>query len=228
MKTTYFKQLFIALFLLITSAGTAVAASWKLSSTSLNQPGSMDTLCVEIVDNDFSFAAFQVDVQLPAGMIIYSGPFLGDSIPNWEYSYSIMGQDDHVRLVAYEAKNKPLNGGKGTLFYLPVKIEADFKGGSVAFSKAVLSREAAFGKEMQDQTINVYAQKPLVVKILSGMEQMVNSQKPAVLTYETVPANIQLADSYFLDENCQQAASEADRMKPGIIYVKLSYAGDDE
>ena len=100
MKTTYFKQLFIALFLLITSAGTAVAASWKLSSTSLNQPGSMDTLCVEIVDNDFSFAAFQVDVQLPAGMIIYSGPFLGDSIPNWEYSYSIMGQDDHVRLVA--------------------------------------------------------------------------------------------------------------------------------
>lgn len=228
MKTTYFKQLFIALFLLITSAGTAVAASWKLSSTSLNQPGSMDTLCVEIVDNDFSFAAFQVDVQLPAGMIIYSGPFLGDSIPNWEYSYNIMGQDDHVRLVAYEATNKPLIGGKGTLFYLPVKIEADFQRGSIAFSKAVLSREAAFGKEMQDQTINVYAQKPLVVKILSGMEQMVNSQKPAVLTYETVPANIQLADSYFLDENCQQAASEADRMKPGIIYVKLSYAGDDK
>ena len=60
MKVNHIKQLFVALFLLL-SAGTATAAQWKLAKTNLNAAGSKDTLTLEVSDNNtFSFSSFQV------------------------------------------------------------------------------------------------------------------------------------------------------------------------
>lgn len=228
MKTTYFKQLFIALFLLITSAGTAVAASWKLSSTSLNQPGSKDTLCVEIVDNDFSFSAFQVDIQLPTGILVDSGPFLGDSIQHWEYSYNIMGQDSHVRLVAYEANNKEITANAGLLFKLPVTIDPSFRKGEVTFTKGLLSKGAALKEEIADQAIALLSQQTVKVTITKGLEQM-ESQTPAEIAFDVVPAALknQMIVKYFSDDNCHTLATDSDRMKPGKIYAKITFEGNE-
>ena len=61
MKVNHIKQLFVALFLLL-SAGTATAAQWKLAKTNLNAAGSKDTLTLKVSgNNSFSFSSFQVD-----------------------------------------------------------------------------------------------------------------------------------------------------------------------
>ncbi len=63
MKVNHIKQLFVALFLLL-SAGTATAAQWKLAKTNLNAAGSKDTLTLEVSGNTVSFSSFQVDFTL--------------------------------------------------------------------------------------------------------------------------------------------------------------------
>ena len=216
----------MALFLLIISAGTAAAASWKLTSTRLNQPGSRDTLRVEIAENDLSFSAFQVDIQLPSGLTLEGAPLMSSITKAWVSDYNTL-TDGSIRLVAYEANNKVASVPVGTLFLLPVKVGDNYKKDNVVLKNGLLSKQPDTKMEVTDQTIAVNALQPLTVKILSGLTQMESSHTPATLTYETVPAGIQLKDSYFFDANCQKAASEQDRMKPGTIYVKLTYAGDD-
>lgn len=216
----------MALFLLIISAGTAAAASWKLTSTKLNQPGSSDTLRVEIAENDFSFSAFQVDIQLPSGLTLEGAPLMSSITKAWVSDYNTL-TDGSIRLVAYEANNKVASVPVGTLFLLPVKVGDNYKKDNVVLKNGLLSKQPDTKMEVTDQTIAVNALQPLTVKILSGLTQMESSHTPATLTYETIPAGIQLKDSYFFDANCQKAASEQDRMKPGKIYVKLTYAGDD-
>ena len=73
MKENHIKQLFVALFLLL-SAGTATAAQWKLAKTNLNAAGSKDTLTLKVSDNTVDFSSFQVDFTLPAGSRGASAP----------------------------------------------------------------------------------------------------------------------------------------------------------
>lgn len=56
MKVNHIKQLFVALFLLL-SAGTATAAQWKLAKTNLNAAGSKDTLTLKVSDNTVDFSS---------------------------------------------------------------------------------------------------------------------------------------------------------------------------
>ncbi|UVS06549.1 hypothetical protein NXY26_12505 [Parabacteroides distasonis] len=51
---------------------------------------------------------------------------------------------------------------------------------------------------------------------------------PAKLGYTVIPANKTLKEAYFTDADCTKPASDADRKKEGILYVKLSYAGDTD
>ena len=77
MKVNHIKQLFVALFLLL-SAGTATAAQWKLAKTNLNAAGSKDTLTLKVSDNTVDFSSFQVDFTLPAGVLLSGTPILGE------------------------------------------------------------------------------------------------------------------------------------------------------
>ena len=99
MRTNYIKQLFIALFLLITSAGTASAAVWQLDTQFLTTPGRTDTIRLSIEDNTFIFSAFQLDIQLPEGLTMQGDASLGSLASsshqlemNQKYVFGILNQ----------------------------------------------------------------------------------------------------------------------------------------
>lgn len=57
---------------------------------------------------------------------------------------------------------------------------------------------------------------------------MVNPAIAAGLSYTTIPEGKTLTVAYFKDDSCKIAATDNDRKKEGILYVKLSYAGDTD
>ena len=225
MRTTYFKQLIIALFLLVVSAGTAAAASWKLSPERLNGPGSKDTLRAEIVDSDFQFSALQVDIQLPQGLTLEGAPLLDSRISAWSMEYNKL-ENGVIRLVIHEANNKVISAGSGELFRLPVKVDETFNRGEVELSKTLLSRQVDEALGLPNQKVKVYALKTLKVSDVQGLEQM-EGPLPKV-SFTVVPAEMQdkMEVAYYTDENCKKLF-EGSVTQPGLLYAKVSFAGDD-
>ena len=225
MRTTYFKQLIIALFLLVVSAGTAAAASWKLSPERLNGPGSKDTLRAEIVDSDFQFSALQVDIQLPQGLTLEGAPLLDSRISAWSMEYNKL-ENGVIRLVIHEANNKVISAGSGELFRLPVKVDEAFYRGEVELSKTLLSRQVDEALGLPNQKVKVYALKTLKVSDVQGLEQM-EGPLPKV-SFTVVPAEMQdkMKVAYYTDENCKKPF-EGSVTQPGLLYAMVSFAGDD-
>lgn len=224
MRTTYFKQLIIALFLLVVSAGTAAAASWKLSPERLSEPGSKDTLRAEIVDSDFKFSALQVDIQLPQGLTLEGAPLLDRRISAWSMEYNTL-ENGVIRLVIHEANNKVISAGSGELFRLPVKVDEGFNKGEVVLSKTLLSRQVDEALGLPNQKVAVYALKTLEVKDVQGLEQM-EGPKPEV-SFTVVPAEMKdkMVVAYYTDDNCT-TPFEGSVTQPGMLYAKVSFAGD--
>ena len=225
MRTTYFKQLIIALFLLVVSAGTAAAASWKLSPERLNGPGSKDTLRAEIVDSDFKFSALQVDIQLPQGLVLEGAPLLDSRISAWSMEYNKL-ENGVIRLVIHEANNKVISAGSGELFRLPVKVDETFNRGEVELSKTLLSRQVDEALGLPNQKVEVYALKTLKVSDVQGLEQM-EGPLPKV-SFTVVPAEVkgQVKVAYFTDDNCT-TAFKGSVTQPGMLYAKVSFAGNE-
>lgn len=224
MRTTYFKQLLIALFLLVVSAGTAAAASWKLSPERLSEPGSKDTLRAEIVDSDFKFSALQVDIQLPQGLTLEGAPLLDRRISAWSMEYNTL-ENGVIRLVIHEANNKVISAGSGELFSLPVKVDEGFNKGEVVLSKTLLSRQVDEALGLPNQKVAVYALKTLEVKDVQGLEQM-EGPKPEV-SFTVVPAEMKdkMVVAYYTDDNCTKKFTDS-VTQPGMLYAKVSFAGD--
>ena len=225
MRTTYFKQLIIALFLLVVSAGTAAAASWKLSPERLNGPGSKDTLRAEIVDSDFQFSALQVDIQLPQGLTLEGAPLLDSRISAWSMEYNKL-ENGVIRLVIHEANNKVISAGSGELFRLPVKVDEAFNRGEVELSKTLLSRQVDEALGLPNQKVKVYALKTLKVSDVQGLEQM-EGPLPNV-SFTVVPAEVkgQMNVAYYTDDNCTKPF-EGSVTQPGMLYAKVSFAGNE-
>lgn len=105
MKVNHIKQLFVALFLLL-SAGTATAAQWKLAKTNLNAAGSKDTLTLKVSgNNSFSFSSFQVDFTLSEGILLDGTPILGELAVDHALTWS--AQDDGSSVAWYTARRIP-------------------------------------------------------------------------------------------------------------------------
>ena len=210
MKVNHIKQLFVALFLLL-SAGTATAAQWKLAKTNLNAAGSKDTLTLKVSDNSFSFSSFQVDFTLSEGILLDGTPILGELANDHALTWSKQS-DGSFRCVVYSAGNKDMKAPEGPVLRIPVVLAASFEGGKFTAKNGLLSNKASNG-----QVVNV-----------SGQEQVVNPAIAAGLSYTTIPEDKTLTVAYFKDDSCKIAATDNDRKEEGILYVKLSYAGDTD
>ena len=105
----HIKQLFVALFLLL-SAGTATAAQWKLAKTNLNAAGSKDTLTLKVSDNTVDFSSFQVDFTLPAGVLLSGTPILGELADDHALTWSKRA-DGSFRCVVYSVRNTEMKAG---------------------------------------------------------------------------------------------------------------------
>ena len=230
MKVNHIKQLFVALFLLL-SAGTATAAQWKLAKTNLNAAGSKDTLTLEVSDNNtFSFSSFQVDFTLPEGILLDGTPILGELAVDHALTWS-KRTDGSFRCVVYSVGNNEMKAPEGNVLRIPVVLAASFEGGTFTAKNGLLSNKASNGQPVTDLSgvaLTVHKELKHLVVNVSGLEQKANPVSPAKLGYTVIPANKTLKEAYFTDADCTKPASDADRKKEGILYVKLSYAGDTD
>lgn len=226
MNVNHIKQLFVALFLLV-SAGTATAAQWQLKKTDLNAAGSKDTLTLIVSANSFAFSSFQVDFTLPEGVLLDGAPILGDLVSDHALTWK-RHDDGSFRCVVYSAKNSEMNTPEGDLLRVPVVLAASFAGGTFMAKNGILSNKKSEAESVTDlsATLLPYKKKADLMLNVSGLEQVVNAEKAAELTYTTLPEGKTLTVGYFTDEACKTPATNADRKKEGILYVKLSYAGD--
>lgn len=229
MKVNHIKQLFVALFLLL-SAGTATAAQWKLAKTNLNAAGSKDTLTLKVSDNSFSFSSFQVDFTLSEGILLDGTPILGELANDHALTWSKQS-DGSFRCVVYSAGNKDMKAPEGPVLRIPVVLAASFEGGKFTVKNGLLSNKASNGQSVKDlsgATLTAYKERAHLVVNVSGQEQVVNPAIAAGLSYTTIPEDKTLTVAYFKDDSCKIAATDNDRKEEGILYVKLSYAGDTD
>ena len=229
MKVNHIKQLFVALFLLL-SVGTATAAQWKLAKTNLNAAGSKDTLTLKVSDNSFSFSSFQVDFTLSEGILLDGTPILGELANDHALTWSKQS-DGSFRCVVYSAGNKDMKAPEGPVLRIPVVLAASFEGGKFTAKNGLLSNKASNGQSVKDlsgATLTAYKERAHLVVNVSGQEQVVNPAIAAGLSYTTIPEDKTLTVAYFKDDSCKIAATDNDRKEEGILYVKLSYAGDTD
>ena len=229
MKVNHIKQLFVALSLLL-SAGTATAAQWKLAKTNLNAAGSKDTLTLEVSGNSFSFSSFQVDFTLSEGILLDGTPILGELANDHALTWSKQS-DGSFRCVVYSAGNKDMKAPEGPVLRIPVVLAASFEGGKFTAKNGLLSNKASNGQSVKDlsgATLTAYKERAHLVVNVSGQEQVVNPAIAAGLSYTTIPEDKTLTVAYFKDDSCKIAATDNDRKEEGILYVKLSYAGDTD
>ena len=229
MKVNHIKQLFVALSLLL-SAGTATAAQWKLAKTNLNAAGSKDTLTLEVSGNSFSFSSFQVDFTLSEGILLDGTPILGELANEHALTWSKQS-DGSFRCVVYSAGNKDMKAPEGPVLRIPVVLAASFEGGKFTAKNGLLSNKASNGQSVKDlsgATLTAYKERAHLVVNVSGQEQVVNPAIAAGLSYTTIPEDKTLTVAYFKDDSCKIAATDNDRKEEGILYVKLSYAGDTD
>lgn len=231
MKVNHIKQLFVALFLLL-SAGTATAAQWKLAKTGLNAAGSKDTLTLEVSDNTVDFSSFQVDFTLPAGVLLSGTPILGELADDHALTWSERS-DGSFRCVVYSARNTEMKA-PGAVLRIPVDLAASFVKGDFTAKNGLLSDKASKGQSVADFTATLIPHKvkaKLVVNV-SGLEQVADKNNAAVLTCTTIPATLPdgktLTIGYYKDEKCTEVAGESDRKQEGIFFVKVSYPEDAE
>ena len=229
MKVNHIKHLFVALSLL-SSAGTATAAQWKLAKTNLNAAGSKDTLTLEVSGNSFSFSSFQVDFTLSEGILLDGTPILGELANDHALTWSKQS-DGSFRCVVYSAGNKDMKAPEGPVLRIPVVLAASFEGGKFTAKNGLLSNKASNGQSVKDlsgATLTAYKERAHLVVNVSGQEQVVNPAIAAGLSYTTIPEDKTLTVAYFKDDSCKIAATDNDRKEEGILYVKLSYAGDTD
>ena len=218
MKVNHIKQLFVALSLLL-SAGTATAAQWKLAKTNLNAAGSKDTLTLEVSSNSLS-----------EGILLDGTPILGELANDHALTWSKQS-DGSFRCVVYSAGNKDMKAPEGPVLRIPVVLAASFEGGKFTAKNGLLSNKASNGQSVKDlsgATLTAYKERAHLVVNVSGQEQVVNPAIAAGLSYTTIPEDKTLTVAYFKDDSCKIAATDNDRKEEGILYVKLSYAGDTD
>ena len=223
------KNNLFAFFLLFLAAGTAQAVQLELVRTDLCAAGEKDTLVFQLKDNTFAFTSFQLDVTLPDGILLDDKPFLAQEMADghtlsWENQ-----QGNQYRGVVYSLSNKNFKSTTGTLLSIPVQLTAAFKNGEVKVTKGLLANQKSGSQSISDYTatVSAYVQKQSIVVNVSGLEQKVNPDKAAVISYTVVPESVQLQESYYKDASLSQVATDEDRKNEGAFYVKLSYAGDN-
>ena len=223
------KNNLFAFFLLFLTAGTAQAVQLELVKADLCVAGGKDTLVFQLKDNTFAFTSFQLDVTLPDGILMDGKPFLAQEMADghtlsWENQ-----QGNEYRGVVYSLSNKNFKSTTGTLLSIPVQLTAAFKDGEVKVTKGLLANQKSGSQLISDYTatVSAYVQKQSIVVNVSGLEQKVNPDKAAVISYTVVPESVQLQESYYKDAALKYEATEEDRKNEGVFYVKLSYAGDN-
>ncbi len=229
MKVHKITNSLLAIFLLLFAAGTANAVQFKLANNNLCTAGEKDTLVLQLEGNSFEFTSFQLDVELPTGILIDGKPFLtSDMADGHTLSWEIQ-QENQYRGVVYSLSNHNFKQANGTLLMIPIQLTAGFTSGEFNITNGLLANKKSQSQTISDysSTLNALVKKQSIIVNVTGLEQKVNENKAAEISYSVVPENIDLNVTYYKNGELTNTASPEDRKKEGVFYVKISYAGDD-
>lgn len=228
----YYKSIFksLAAFALMLTAGNVEAAVWKIDSSQLNKAGSQDTVCLSIDANSFNFTSFQVDIKMPDGLLITDKPYIPQEMSDG-HSVSWEMQDGKYRCVTYSTGNNLIKNPTGKLLYIPVQISPDFKSGVIEVTNGLIANKKSESEVVPafSATLNATIIKKKITVNVSGLEQRITEDmSPAEISVMTIPENLPVKREYFLDEKCSLEATDGDRKKEGILYAKVTFAGNVE
>ena len=229
MKTTYIKQLFIALFLLITSAGTASAAQWQLSNglgavTPLSFiSGSQDTLRLGIYGNSTPFSAVQVDFCLPTGALLMGEPYAGNITKGHQLTWKQSDDKQWIRFLLHSAANDTMKAANGELICIPIVWASDTKHANCHTANSVLSTPKSKivpTTELQASLAAKVEKKPITVNV-SNTEQVADeTAKP--ISISVIPSTIK--DSVFVSYNTTDTKAPT---AIGTYKAYINYKGND-
>lgn len=194
MKTTYIKQLFIALFLLIASAGTASAVKWQLrNGQDLSfVPSSQDTLRLSIQDNDTPFSALQVDFYLPTGALLTGDPYAGAAVNGHQLTWKQSDDKQWIRILLHSTKNYVMKTPGGELICIPIVWASDTKSANCHTANSVLAtpNSTSIATTELQASLTAKVEKKSITVNVSNTEQVADGKEKSI-SIAVVPDNIQ-------------------------------------
>ncbi|WP_299363548.1 InlB B-repeat-containing protein [uncultured Parabacteroides sp.] len=215
--------------LLLSAAVTATAQNiWKTEAISVK---SGDTPTIQLaLENIDSITALQFDLAIPQGMALDPSTASLSEARKEEHTLTVEKQDTSnvYRFLLHNTNNKAIKGNDGTLISFPVTIGDGFKSSTLAMSNVVMTNKKAENLSYSTQfgLISLITKQKVVLSV-SGLEQRVNGDANAEVTFSTVPENVKdnFSVNYYSDANCSSSAEN--RKTAGIYYVTFAYGGCD-
>lgn len=218
--------------LLLSAAVTTTAQNiWKTEAVSVKTAGSKTTIELALENTD-EVTALQFDLTVPQGMTLDLNSVSLNSSRTDGHSLTKEKQDttNVYRFLLHNMDNKALKGNSGTLLSLPVTVGEGFKSSTFAMSNVVMTNKKAENLPYSTQfgLVSLLAKQKVILSV-SGLEQRVNTEKAAVVSFTTIPVEVasEITPAYYSDRACSQTADEAARKKAGTFYATFAYAGCD-
>lgn len=218
--------------LLLSAAVTTTAQNiWKTEAVSVKTTGSKTTIELALENTD-EVTALQFDLTVPQGMTLDLNSVSLNSSRTDGHSLTKEKQDttNVYRFLLHNMDNKALKGNSGTLLSLPVTVGEGFKSSTFAMSNVVMTNKKAENLPYSTQfgLVSLLAKQKVILSV-SGLEQRVNKEKAAVVSFTTIPVEVasEITPAYYSDRACLQTADEAARKKAGTFYATFAYAGCD-
>lgn len=218
--------------LLLSAAVTTTAQNiWKTEAVSVKTAGSKTTIELALENTD-EVTALQFDLTVPQGMTLDLNSVSLNSSRTDGHSLTKEKQDttNVYRFLLHNMDNKALKGNSGTLLSLPVTVGEGFKSSTFAMSNVVMTNKKAENLPYSTQfgLVSLLAKQKVILSV-SGLEQRVNKEKAAVVSFTTIPVEVasEITPAYYSDRACLQTADEVARKKAGTFYATFAYAGCD-
>lgn len=218
--------------LLLSAAVTTTAQNiWKTEAVSVKTAGSKTTIELALENTD-EVTALQFDLTVPQGMTLDLNSVSLNSSRTDGHSLTKQKQDttNVYRFLLHNMDNKALKGNSGTLLSLPVTVGEGFKSSTFAMSNVVMTNKKAENLSYSTQfgLVSLLAKQKVILSV-SGLEQRVNTEKAAVVSFTTIPVEVasEITPAYYSDRACLQTADETARKKAGTFYATFAYAGCD-
>lgn len=164
---------------------------------------------------------FKVTVDVTNGpggssvLINADGTFVLDRSGSVKLNYNASPTLSLVADTLYMLESLTINGSQKTLEATFPTGEKDNNKGHNTYTKTLANL-----KEKQQITI-VWKEKPEVILMISGTEQIVNEKEAAKLAIITDIQGLTVSPSYFMDKECSTPADEGARKKIGTYYAKI-------
>lgn len=201
MRTKSIYSLFIALFLLFTTAGRASAIQWSLSNQKPMKgaalqfkAGESDSLCLSLINMGQDISALQFDIELPKSATLMADPFLNSKVSSGHIlamkSLASSDTSQILRLVLYSAGNSALKFTTGPLIYIPVYWSYGATADTVKTANSMMTTTALVTsqiEELGETKLSAMVEKQPIIVSVGGLEQVANKEQNASVNITTIP-----------------------------------------